>query len=188
MASFDPQPFLNGDLLQLRPLQEDDFDGLYLAASDPKTWAGHPATERYKREVFEPYFRFLLDSGTTLVVVSQKSGQIIGCSRYYVPPDQPASMAIGFTFLHHDYWGGGTNFELKRLMLDHAFQHFAEVWFHIAPTNIRSQKGTGKLGTVHAYDATLNLSGTPALTMCFRLSKEAWLRVREAREESNRLG
>jgi RimJ/RimL family protein N-acetyltransferase len=186
-SHFDAQPELESELLALRPLTIDDFDGLFAAAGHPEVWAGHPAKDRHKRDVFEKYFDFLLGTKSTLVVIDQASGKIIGCSRYYPAPDQPDSMSIGFTFLHHAYWGGGVNFELKRLMLDHAFKTFPEVWFHIGPDNVRSQKATAKLGAEHVYDATLNLSGSPAPGMCFRLSKDAWertLREREVRGEA----
>ncbi len=176
-ADFDMQPELFGRSIALRPLRLDDFDRLFAAAADPEVWAGHPAKDRYKKDVFEGYFRFLLASGSTLVIVDRQSEQIIGCSRYYRPPDRPEAIAIGFTFLNHAYWGGATNFELKTLMLEHAFKAVPEVWFHIDPSNIRSQKATAKLGAEHVYDARLSLSGTEAPWMCFRLSEAAWDRV-----------
>lgn len=181
-VDFDAQPELASGLLALRPLRATDFDDLFAAAGHPEVWAGHPVKDRYRRDVFETYFDFLLGTGSTLVVIDRASGKIIGCSRYYEAPDQPDSISIGFTFLNHAYWGGGVNFELKRLMLDHAFKTFPEVWFHIGPDNIRSQKATAKLGAEHAYDATLNLSGTPTLGMCFRLSRDAWQRTRDERD------
>lgn len=124
MTAFDDQPTLRGDTLQLRPLRADDFDGLYAAANSPETWAGHPATERYRREVFEPYFQFLVQAGGCLLILDRHTGEAIGCSRYYPVPDLPADIGIGFTFINHRYWGGATNRELKTLMLGHAFQHF----------------------------------------------------------------
>ena len=173
-AGFDFQPELTGATLALRPLRPDDLDGLYAAGADPAVWAGHPAKDRHERSVFEPYVRFLLERGGALTIVDRASGAIIGCSRYYTPPDRPEGIAIGFTFLNNAYWGGDTNRALKRLMLAHAFATVPEVWFHIAPTNIRSQRATAKLGAEHAYDATLDLSGTPAPWMCFRLTRDAW--------------
>lgn len=178
---FNAQPKLASELLALRPLKADDLEALFAAAGHPEVWAGHPVKDRYKRDVFEKYFDFLLATGSTLVVIDRASDKIIGCSRYYPAPDQPESMSIGFTFLNHGYWGGGVNFELKRLMLDHAFETFPEVWFHIGPDNIRSQKATSRLGAEYVYTATLNLSGTPAPSMCFRLSKDAWMRTLENR-------
>ena len=180
MPAFDAQPTLIGPSLLLRPLHLHDFDGLYAAAADPEVWAGHPARDRHTREAFEPYFDFLLESGTTLAILDRASGKPIGCSRYYTAPDLPDDIAIGFTFLNNAYWGGATNFQLKRLMLEHAFASFPAVWFHIDPTNVRSQKATAKLGAVHVHDAVLDLSGKPAKWMCFRLDKAAWEGVRDA--------
>lgn len=172
---FDPQPTLEGRTIAIRPLTPDDWDGLFAAAGHPAVWAGHPASDRYTREKFEPYFGLLLESGGTVAVIDRAKNAIIGCSRYYPAPDREDSLSVGYTFINHDYWGGPTNFELKRLMLDHAFEHYDEVWFHIAPTNIRSQKAVAKLGAENMYETVLNLSGVPAAAFCFRLAKNAWL-------------
>lgn len=177
MTAFDDQPTLLGENLQLRPLRADDFEALFAAAGSPETWAGHPAKDRYRREVFEPYFQFLVQAGGCLLILDRASGKAIGCSRYYPVPDQPDDIGIGFTFINHRYWGGATNRELKTLMLGHAFGHFERVWFHIAPSNIRSQKGTAKLGAVLAYEATLDLSGTPAHWLCYALPRKRWASV-----------
>ncbi len=182
--SFDFQPHLSSVYLGLKPLEEDDLEALYLAASFPETWAGHPSKDRYRREVFEPYARTLMESGGTLAVIDRSDNRIVGCSRFYVSPDHPESISIGFTFLHHTRWGGRTNFELKRLMLDHAFGTFFEVWFHISPMNIRSQRATRKLGAEYMGDAVLDLSGQAALWMSFCLSKESWERTCRDRQEA----
>ncbi len=171
---FDAQPILKGATLTLRPLAPDDYDGLYRAASNPETWAGHPAHDRHKPEVFCPYFDMLLASRATLVVIDIASGDIIGCSRYYTAPDRPGTISIGFTFLDQRYWGGTVNRAMKALMLAHAFAQFDAVWFHIDPTNIRSQKATMKLGARHAYDAELALGSAPAPWKIYRLDREDW--------------
>ncbi|WP_377505733.1 GNAT family N-acetyltransferase [Octadecabacter sp. R77987] len=171
---FDAQPTLTGDTLTLRPLTGDDHDGLYRAASAPETWAGHPARDRYKPDVFRPYFELLLASRATLAVIDTATGEIIGCSRYYSAPDRPGTISIGFTFLDHRYWGGAVNRAMKGLMLAHAFADFDAVWFHIDPTNIRSQKATMKLGARHAYDAELALGPVPAPWKVYRLDRGDW--------------
>lgn len=181
MPKIDLQPYLKGDRISLRPLRASDFEALYAAASAPETWAGHPAKDRHKREVFEKYFTFLLENGGTLVVIDNEQDRIIGCSRYYYAPILPDNISIGFTFLNHAYWGGGTNFAMKKLMLDHAFTETGEVWFHIDPSNIRSQKATAKLGAHHVSSETIDLSGAAAKWMCFRLSKGDWNAIVESR-------
>ena len=182
---FDYQPMLAGPTLALRPLRVDDLDALHAAASDPATWAGHPTRDRHERAVFEPYFRFLLEQGGTLVVEESAAGRIIGCSRYYRAPDRPDAVSIGFTFLAPEFWGGAVNRELKRLMLGHAFESFPEVWFHIAPSNIRSQRATAKLGAEHVEDAVLDLAGTPAPWTCWRLTQDAWVRCEDRTERES---
>jgi N-acetyltransferase len=54
MTDFDLQPHLVGDLVELRPLREDDFDELYSAAGDPLIWAQHPVTNRRTGHVARP--------------------------------------------------------------------------------------------------------------------------------------
>ena len=174
-ARFDTQPELESKDIKLRPLTSGDFEPLFAAASDPEVWAGHPAKTRYQREVFQGYFNMLLDLGGALVIIDTATNKIIGCSRYYTAPDQPDSISIGFTFLNNAYWGGTTNFTVKTLMHNHAFKTFTELWFHIDPANIRSQKATSKLGTEYVYDAMLDLSGSGSVTWkCYSLSNTAW--------------
>ena len=79
LPEFDPQPVLESDLLHLRPLTAADIEPLYEVAKNPKVWAGHPKTDRYQRDVFEPYFTMLLNSASTLVVCLKETGQVIGC-------------------------------------------------------------------------------------------------------------
>ena len=179
MLEFDRQPRLSDDSLLLRPLAEADFEGLYLAASAPATWAGHPKHDRWQREVFEDYFSSLLDSGGCLVAidsapVDEPDARIIGCSRYYAAPDQQDSVAIGFTFLDHHYWGGVWNRRMKALMLEHAFACVDEVWLHIAPTNLRSQRAAEKIGAQLRYTADLAIAGGPTATLCYSISKAQW--------------
>jgi len=174
VRDFDCQPVLCGSTLRLRPLAESDFEGMFLAASDPCIWAGHPASDRYERQVFEAYFASRLATGKALAVIDIDSGQIVGTSSYYSPPDLPESIAIGYTFLVRAKWGGDTNRELKRLMVEHAFKTYDTVYFHIAPSNIRSQKAAMKIGAVHLYDAELKVSTAPALCKCYGLTRAQW--------------
>jgi len=175
--AFDLQPELGGGGLVVEPLQSGHFDALAIAASDPLIWAGHPAKDRHDPEVFAGYIGYLLDAGGTVVVRTESDSRIIGCSRYYVPPGIPDGIGIGFTFLIRDHWGGATNLSLKRLMVGHALGHFNSVWFHIDPTNQRSQAATTRLGASHRYDARLAIGPTVAEWKCYELTADAWSEV-----------
>src|ERR1044071_1686272 len=106
---FELQPTLKGALLELRPLRPDDFDDLYAVASDPEIWAQHPASDRYKEDVFREFFREALESGGAFVVLDGASGRVIGSSRYFGYDDARREIEIGWTFLARAYWGGVYN-------------------------------------------------------------------------------
>ena len=78
--SFDLQPILSGGLFGLRPLRPEDFNDLYAVASDPLIWEQHPANDRYKKDVFEIFFREALESGGALIAIDAKDSRIIGSS------------------------------------------------------------------------------------------------------------
>jgi len=75
---FDLQPILKGQLLELRPLRDDDFDDLYAAAADPLIWEQHPANDRYKPEVFRLFFREALECGGALIAIAAEGRKVIG--------------------------------------------------------------------------------------------------------------
>jgi RimJ/RimL family protein N-acetyltransferase len=143
---FDPQPTLPGARLELRPLRPEDYDALYAAASDPLIWELHPESDRHKPEVFRGFFDGAIKSGSALGVYDRSTGRLIGSSRYYDLDEDKREVAIGFTFLSREYWGGSYNRELKTLMLDHAFRFVDAVIFHVGENNVRSRKAMEKIG------------------------------------------
>jgi len=144
----DLQPFLKGELLELRPLRSEDFDRLYAAASDPLIWEQHPTQDRYKEEVFQTFFREALESGGALIAIDSKDGRIIGSSRFHGYNPQQGEIEIGWTFLARSHWGGSYNREMKQLMLQHAFQFVASVIFVIGSRNFRSRRAVEKIGGI----------------------------------------
>lgn len=169
-------PELRGDGFVIVPMAEADFEPLYAAASDPLIWAGHPAKTRHERAVFGPYFEFLLGAGGA-VTIRETGGRVVGCSRFYEPPETPGGIAIGYSFLVRDHWGGASNKAVKTLMLNHAFQDRDEVWFHIDPSNIRSQKATAKLGAHHVDTRPRDLGNGDAMWMRWVLPKTEWEKI-----------
>jgi N-acetyltransferase len=146
--SFELQPHLVGDLLELRPLRPEDWEGLLAVASDPMIWEQHPAHNRYREEVFREFFREALASGGAFVAVDRKTQKIIGSSRYFGFEPEKREIEIGWTFLARSHWGGNYNGEMKRLMLGHAFKFVDSVVFLVGPRNFRSQKAMEKIAGV----------------------------------------
>jgi RimJ/RimL family protein N-acetyltransferase len=147
---FELQPTLKGDLIHLRPLRPDDFDALFLVASDPLIWEQHPERNRYTEERFRAYFKGGIDSGGALIATDAKTGAVIGSSRYCGYDSTGSEIEIGWTFLARSHWGGRYNGEMKQLMLRHAFPFVDNVVFLIGSENFRSQRAVEKIGAVHA--------------------------------------
>ncbi len=146
--SFDLQPNLKGELIELRPLAPEDWNELFAVASDPLIWQQHPESDRYKENVFKIFFREAMECGGAFVIIDTKNQQIIGSTRFYGYDPERSEIEIGWTFLARKYWGGRYNRELKRLMLAHAFKFVENAIFFVGENNIRSQKATEKIGGI----------------------------------------
>ena|ERR1700675_162224 len=81
--SFDLQPNLKGELIELRPLTPEDWDDLFAVASDPLIWEQHPESDRYKEDVFKIFFREAMESGGAFVIMDTKSQRIVGSTRFH---------------------------------------------------------------------------------------------------------
>jgi len=60
-------------------------------------------------------------------------------------------------------------------MLGHIFKLKSEAWFHIAPSNIRSQMATKKLGAVFVHEDEVDLGSGMQAWQCYCITREAWL-------------
>jgi len=169
--TFELQPHLVGDLLEVRPLRPEDWEGLFTVASDPLIWEQHPAHDRYKEGVFKELFRESLESGGALVVIDRRTQKIIGSSRYFGFDTSRREIEIGWTFLARSHWGGNYNGELKRLMLDHAFKFVESVVFLIGPTNIRSQKAVERIGGVLIEPRVKTIHGKAVEQVVYQIRK-----------------
>jgi len=144
----DRQPVLRSDLVELRPLRADDFEGLFSVSSDPLLWEQHPSKERAERSGFERWFEEAVACGGALTVIDCRDGRIIGTSRFHGYDEDRREVEIGWTFLARSHWGGAYNSEMKRLMLQHAFGSVDAVLFRVHSENFRSQRAVEKLGAV----------------------------------------
>lgn len=146
MSEFDLQPSFEGRLVKLRPLRAEDFEALFAVSSDPLVWEQHPMRDRYKREVFDGFFKGAMDSRGALLALDAKTGEVIGSSRFSNVDWQKNQVEVGYTFLARRCWGGGYNQEMKAFMLAHAFEHVERVIFYIGENNRRSRIAIERLG------------------------------------------
>jgi len=165
------QPTLVGETIVVRPMTPHDVEPLYSVAADPAIWAMHPESTRWQRAVFQRFADGALASGGGLVVVRRDSGAMIGASRYYEWEPSTRTVVVGFTFLACAHWGDGTNAELKRLMLDHAFTFADAIWFHVGEQNLRSRRAVEKLGVTPARTV---VSDSGVASVHYQLLRDVW--------------
>jgi RimJ/RimL family protein N-acetyltransferase len=174
MSQPDLQPTLIGPTVTIRPVSPDDWPELFAAGSDPEIWKVHPVPDRYTEPEFRKFFDGALNSKMGFVFVDRSTGRLIGSSRYYGHEPERSEIEIGWTFIVRKYWGGATNREVKRLMLDHAFTFVDTVIFWVGDTNWRSQGAMTKIGGVKREGLfTRKLSGDRPYVI-FEISKESY--------------
>lgn len=179
---------LRDERIAIRPIVAEDFEELYVTASDPKIWEQHPDSERYKREVFQKFFDGAIAVDAGFVVLDANSGSIIGSSRYY-PLNQVElkrystndnsldnAICVGYTFLAVAYWGGKYNISLKTLMLNHAFRWYDTVVFQVGASNTRSRIAVERLGAtlLQITDELPSHTQTIDKHVIYTLTKEQW--------------
>lgn len=142
------QPILSNEEIILIPLVNEDFEALYYIASDKLLWEQHPNNDRYKKEVFEDFFKKAIESKGAFTIYEKTTNKIVGSTRFYDLEQESKSVFIGFTFIDRKFWGSSLNGKVKKLMIDYAFQFVDSVKFHVGETNYRSQKAVEKLGAL----------------------------------------
>jgi len=148
MMPVDLQPTLKSDLLELRPLLPEHYQDLYAVAADPLIWEQHPTKDRYMEQSFKVFFREALESGGALIAIDSKSRESIGSSRFHGYDEAKSEIEIGWTFLATSRWGGIYNWDMKHLMLRHAFGFVDSVIFLVGTQNLRSQRAVEKIGAI----------------------------------------
>lgn len=171
-TDFNLQPeFLENETIKLIPLQEDHFEALYELASDPLVWEQHPIKDRYKKDVFKPFFEGAIGSKGSFLILDQKTNEVIGTTRFYDYNPEKSNIAIGFTFIGRKFWGGPYNTATKKLLIDYAFQTVNSILFHVGAENFRSQKAVLKLGAVKINEMIFPYNGVDLPHFEYELKK-----------------
>lgn len=164
------QPILENENWILRPLKDEDFEPLYLVASDPKVWELHPNKDRWQREVFQNFFKGAMESGGAFLILNKKSNEALGSTRFYDFNLEDNSIFIGYTFYGTDSWGKGINAEVKKLMLNYIFNDVDLVKFHVGKDNVRSRIAMERLGAKAYQEIEVTYYGEPS-----KVNVEYWI-------------
>lgn len=169
---FSVQTLLENEKYQLIPLQQGDFESLYEVASDPQVWEQHPNRDRYRREVFENFFKGAIESRGAFKIVDRLTGEMLGSTRFYDYDEENNSIFIGYTFYGTKSWGKKINPQIKKLMLDYIFQFVETVYFHVGKDNIRSRTAMERLGAKNLGEHEVAYFGEPSrINILYQIQK-----------------
>ena len=174
MLNLQPTHLAN-EWVKLIPLKETDFEKLYAVASDPLIWEQHPNKNRYKRAVFDNFFKGAMESGGAFLITNTQTGKPIGSSRFCNYDEATKSIEIGYTFYSRDCWGKPYNNSCKKLMINYAFKFIDTINFFIGAENIRSQKAIEKIGAVKTSEEVVAYFGEDSkLNFIYTIAKKDW--------------
>jgi N-acetyltransferase len=118
-------PTLEGRIVRLEPLLPEHEEGLWLASRDPRTWRWLSVVQPRTRAEWSAFVETALEAaatGTEIPLVTFRSGEIVGSTRFLALRPEHGSVEIGWTWLHPSAWSSGANVEAKLLQLRHAFE------------------------------------------------------------------
>ncbi|PWD51345.1 N-acetyltransferase [Serinibacter arcticus] len=147
---------LTGELVELRPLDPADHDGLVAAVEDGEIWRLEytrvPAPQEMAAEIDRRLA--LADAGLMLPFTTVRRGRdgaedtVIGMTTLCNVEEAHRRVEIGYTWNARSAQRSGTNTESKLLLFHHAFDVLGAVvvQFHTDARNLPSQKAIERLG------------------------------------------
>jgi RimJ/RimL family protein N-acetyltransferase len=171
------------EYVALEPLATDHAPALEAAAADGELWrlwfTSAPAPGQ-ARAYIESALQGQAD-GMMLpfAVREQRSGEIVGTTRYYDFVAELPRLAIGYTWYARRWQKSHLNTACKRLLLQHAFDSLqcVAVEFHTDHRNLDSQRAIARLGAQR--DGVLRAhkrrpDGSLRDTVCYSVIASEW--------------
>lgn len=174
---------LEDDVVQLRPLQTDDFEILKHYALVRPIWTY--SSVRLENEAdLKNYIQQALDARARheeypFIVFDKRSGTYAGSTRFYDIQPQKDSLQLGYTWYGPQFQGTGLNKHCKYLLLQFAFETLGmlRVEFRAHAANERSIAAMKNIGcTVEGILRSTQYSpdGTRRDTIVLSILKNEW--------------
>lgn len=191
MAAYrpDPQACLEGTVVVLRELTENDLPALFTAIGRPEIFAGGwgGGMGAY-REDFGQWSEFLWQwlpwqQGNVYAVCLRSSGgTVVGTTTLGDFDLRNESAHIGWTAYSPDVWGSGVNADAKRLLLGTAFTHgFERIRLQTDVLNVRSRAAIERIGAQEEgvlRHVQRRADGSWRDTVIYSILREEWPHVR----------
>lgn len=174
---------LQGDSVELVPMELSHLDGLWKAAMPEEIW-DFTASKIRSKEQMEKVVKAALaekEKGNQFpfVVLHKQDNKIVGSTRYLDISNANKSLEIGWTWYNPEVWRTRVNTECKLLLLQFAFEEWRmnRVQFKTDSRNVRSQRAIERLGAkkegILRQDRIL-LDGYIRDTVVYSIIQEEW--------------
>ena len=178
---------LEGNHVKLVPLDSSHFDELCRIGLDEDLW--RLTTNQLRTpEDMRQYIQTALEERATglclpYVIVDQKSGAVLGSSRYHSLNRTNRRLVIGHTWIARAWQRTFVNTETKYLMLRHAFEELGctRVEFIVNGINDRSRRAMLRIGATHEAmlrSYTIAKDGQPRDVALFSIINTDWPKVK----------
>ncbi len=177
-------PTLENDYVKLSLLDLSNYKHLLLIAQQENLIQYSPSDistpEKLKEYVEIAVDGYYHKTAIPFIVFDKVKKEYAGTTRYMNINWKYKVLEIGSTWIGREFQGTGLNGQMKKLMLDYAFEtlNFEKVEFRIDERNIRSRKAVEKLGCKLEGILRKNVyltDGYKRNTCCYGILKEEWI-------------
>ncbi|MFT7497969.1 MAG: RimJ/RimL family protein N-acetyltransferase [Porticoccaceae bacterium] len=125
--NFNQDYILENDVVQLRPLTNDDFDILsQFSLQEPELWT-YSLVPAGGLENLRTYMDLAIKDKEArksypFIVYDKRTGKYAGSTRFYDYQEQHNTVQLGFTWYGKEFQGTGLNKNCKLLLLEFAFE------------------------------------------------------------------
>lgn len=141
--------FLEGDIVELRTVEESDLQFLQTHANDPQIWAatGIPAPANAQQE--QEFFENVVAGGDEIHLLVVADGEPVGMVGLHQLNKERGNVEVGY-WIAPDHHGNGYATEATELLVTYAFEHrrLHKVSAEVYEFNDASMRVLEKLGFV----------------------------------------
>ncbi len=179
---------LENEVVVLKPLEQEDKQGILKAGSYPEIWSHTPSTI----ENMEDVNNFVENALATkyaqtefpFVIVDKKSGQIIGSTRFMDIDEKHKRLEIGTTWMTPAFWRTAINTNCKYLLLQYCFEvlNLQRVQIKTDHENLHSQKAIERIGATKEgvlRNHMIRKDGSTRHTVMYSITLQEWPEVKK---------
>lgn len=179
---------LENEAVFLKPLEQEDKQGLFEAGRYPEIWSHMPTTIEKMVDVNNFVDKALEKKHEKtefpFVIVDKKSGQIIGSTRFMDIEETHKRLEIGTTWITPAFWRTAINTNCKYLLLQYCFEvlNLQRVQIKTDHENLRSQKAIERLGATKEgvlRNHMVRKDGTTRNTVMYSITLQEWPQVKK---------